>query len=212
VHKHFNPWVPISAQALELLSPASLLPSLRFPVKSYILPLGSVLSQLDAHPAFPSHVLRAQVCGRVGASGTFVGVELICSGEDRWPRFWGMSSTRLLAPWHLLQRATSQCHLPLHARQRGSALQPLYTASSRTTTLTSAMSTSTGLNASGYNLFRILVVVNIVYMFAFSVRSHVFMRKYFLVILSTFPFTPPFVSRWFMLHPYQQRRRQRHNC
>jgi hypothetical protein len=42
-----------------------------------------VIEQLVAHQIFPSHGLRAQVCGRVGASGTFVGVEFICSGEDR---------------------------------------------------------------------------------------------------------------------------------
>jgi hypothetical protein len=55
-------------------------------------------TQLAAKPIFPSHGLRAQVCGRVGASGTFVGVKFICSGEDRQSRFWGVSATRLLAP------------------------------------------------------------------------------------------------------------------
>jgi hypothetical protein len=38
------------------------------------------------------------------------------------------------------------------------------------------MSTSTGLNAFGFNPFRILVVVTIVYMFAYSVRSHMFIN------------------------------------
>jgi hypothetical protein len=38
------------------------------------------------------------------------------------------------------------------------------------------MSTSAGLNASGYNLFRILIVLNIVYIFEYSVRSHMFMN------------------------------------
>jgi hypothetical protein len=37
--KCFNPWDPISDEALQLLAPASLLlPSLRLPVKSYIMP------------------------------------------------------------------------------------------------------------------------------------------------------------------------------
>jgi hypothetical protein len=38
------------------------------------------------------------------------------------------------------------------------------------------MSTSDGLNASGYNLFRFFVEVNIIYIFAYSARSNMFMN------------------------------------
>jgi hypothetical protein len=48
------------------------------------------------------------------------------------------------------------------------------------------MSTSAGLSTSGYNLFRILVVVNIVYMFAYSVRSHMFMNIVTSLLLLSF--------------------------
>jgi hypothetical protein len=53
-------------------------------------------------------------------------------------------------------------------------------------TSTSAMSTSAGLNASGYNLFQFFVVVNIVYMFAYSVRSHMFMNIVTSLLLLSF--------------------------
>jgi hypothetical protein len=92
VLKHFNsgadvPSPPISSLTREVL---------------YIAPsgIGSVGRQnttTRCTQTFASHGLRAQVCGRVGAFGTFVGVGFICSGEDRQSRFWGVSSTRLLA-------------------------------------------------------------------------------------------------------------------
>jgi hypothetical protein len=53
-------------------------------------------------------------------------------------------------------------------------------------TSTSSMWTSASLNASGYNLFQIFVVVNIVYMSAYSVRSHMFMNIVTSLLLLSF--------------------------
>jgi hypothetical protein len=44
------------------------------------------------------------------------------------------------------------------------------------TTPTSAMSTSAGLNAAGYNLIRLLTVFHIIYIFTHSGRSNIFMN------------------------------------
>jgi hypothetical protein len=57
------------------------------------------------------------------------------------------------------------------------------TASSGTTTPISAMSTSAGLNASGYNLYRLLVVLHIIYIFAYSAKSNMVMNIASSVIL-----------------------------
>jgi hypothetical protein len=48
------------------------------------------------------------------------------------------------------------------------------------------MSTSAGFNASRYNIFQILDVVNIVYMFVYSVRSHKFMNIVTSLLLLSF--------------------------
>jgi hypothetical protein len=61
------------------------------------------------------------------------------------------------------------------------------TASSGTTTPTSAMSTSAGLNAAGYNLFQLLTVLHIIYISAYYARSIFVMNcasSMFLILIS----------------------------
>jgi hypothetical protein len=139
--------------------------------------------------SFPSHGLRAQDCGRVGASETFVGVGVHLLSEDRRSRFWGVSSTRLLATVQ-----SSSCTV----RDWSAAVlegAKIGTASSGTTTPTSAMSTSAGLNAAGYNLFQLLTVLHIIYISAYYARSNFVMNfasgMFLLLIWLNFEHTRP---------------------
>jgi hypothetical protein len=145
--------------------------------------IGSVIEQntTRSKQIFPSHGLRAQVCGRVGASRTIRRSRIHLLGWRPANTFLGSvfdTSTRICycSVDFLFTRYCSVVFPSRKGREWGSALQPFYTASSGTTTPTSAMSTSVGLNASGYNLFRYLAEVNIIYIFAYFARSNMFMN------------------------------------
>jgi hypothetical protein len=72
-------------------------------------------------------------------------------------------------------------------RERRLALHPFCTASSETTTPTSTMSTNADLNAAGYNLFRLLTVLHIIYIFTYYARSNFVMNfasSMFLLLIS----------------------------
>jgi hypothetical protein len=95
--------------------------------------IGSSRRKLVAHQTFPSHGLCAQVCGRVGAFGTFIGVEFICSGEDRWSRFWEclrhvysfrdvFCNMLLLGVIFLFMQGNEDRHCNLSARHRAGRL------------------------------------------------------------------------------------------
>ena len=108
---------------------------------------------------------------RVGASGTHVGDEFTCSGEDRRSRFWGVSrrgtTTRCNVFFLVSSVRSRNRHCYTTARHRMGRLHQQ-----------SAMSTSVnGFDAAGYEIARFITVVfiaNIIYVHVAGSHTHLY--------------------------------------
>jgi hypothetical protein len=181
----FDAWDPISAEALQLRR--------RRPFPSYLFtypgspiycPIWNWFGWQTEHynslytnlpvpwlartGLWESRSLRNVRRSRVHLLGWRPAITFLGSVFDTSTRYW-CSVVFLYCSWSVGFLYTRYCL----GRKRGSTLQPFCTALSGTTTPTNAMSTSAGLNASGYNLFRLLVVI---YIFAYSAKSNMVMN------------------------------------
>jgi hypothetical protein len=184
VLKHFNSW-RISAEALQLcwrLFPSWPLAYPRSPTYSpvWIWPFGWETGHNSLHTKLPVPWLAR--------TGPWESRSLRDVRQSR------SSSARVKTGDHIFGECLRHDYSLLFVigalrcwRERRLALHPFCTASSGTTTPTSTMSTSVGFNAARYNLFRLLIVLHIIYIFAYYARSNFvlnFASGMFLLLIS----------------------------